>query len=124
MGWQADLHEAARLDRERRMMRHPWVVTCVASPFGDVPTFSRVWATTVTAEVAGQDLDIIATCYERRIAVTFARCPDGAHTLIEFVPPIESVAVMPERMTSFVNALRASGYHARCSDGKGKTYEF
>lgn len=124
MSWQGDLKGAAAeyLERERR--RGLWVIRCTASPFGKVAQFSQVWATRTFQGRVGQDLDLMATCYERHVVTSFQNCPDGIHMLAEFLPPIESIAVRPERMTSVVNALMASGYHARCSDGHGKSYEF
>ena len=124
MSWQGDLKASAAefLERERR--RGLWVIHCTSSPFETVPQFSRVWATRTMQGQGGQDLDLMATCYERHVVTSLQNCPDGIHMLAEFLPPIESIAVRPERMTSVVNALMASGYHARCSDGHGKSYEF
>lgn len=124
MSWQQNLKDAASEHLEREGRRGLWIVRCTFSPFGKVAQFSQVWATRTLPDRAGQDLDLMATCYERHIVSSFQNCPDGVNMLCEFLPPVESIAVRPERMTNVVNALRSSGYHARCYERGGKSYEF
>ena len=126
MSWQSDLREAAERERERMAAEPPrWVVTAT-----DPPTFGQVWAKRYTREMrdagekVAEDLALMGTCYERRIMASFQMCADGVHVLCEFLPPVESMSVRPEDMTGVVRALQRSGYHAHCSDGHGKSYEF
>lgn len=126
MGWQADLGAKAEEERARRASQPPpWVVRAT-----DPPTFGQVWALRYTREMresgvrVAEDLDLMGTCYERRIVASFQTCADGVHVLCEFLPPVEALTVRPERMSGVVGALRRSGYHAHCSDGHGKEYDF
>jgi hypothetical protein len=126
VSWQAELNSRASEELARRASEPPpWVVTAT-----DPPTFSKVWALRYTKEMSdagesvAEDLSLMATSYERHISASFQTCADGIHVLCEFLPPVESICVRPERMTGVVRALQRSGYHARCSDGHGKSYEF
>ena len=124
--WQAALREAA-LESARREAARPttWVIRAT-----DPPTFTRVWAVRYTramrdaGERVAEDLDLMATCYQRHVVADFVRCEDGIHVMCEFLPPIEALAVSADRMSGVVAALRRSGYHATCSDDGGGTYEF
>ena len=109
---------------ERMAERPSWVVTAT-----DPPQFGRVWCRAYTrgdlgTGVPAEDLCMWSTIYQRRLVADFSRCEDGQFVMFEFLPPVESMAVRPEDMTGVVAALRRSGYHARCSDGRGGEYEF
>ncbi len=124
--WQAALTAQAMAETERMLARRPsWVIRAT-----DPPTFERVWCVRFTRAMldagvrVAEDLALMSTCYERRIVADFQTCEDGIHVMCEFLPPVEAIAVRPENMSGVVAALRRSGYHARCSDGHGKSYEF
>lgn len=124
--WQAQLRKQAIAERERRAQEPPpWVIRAT-----DPPTFSKVWAVRYTRELyesgvrVAEDLSLMATVYEARIMAEFRTCEDGIHALCEFLPPVETLTVAPERMSGVVAALKRSGYHARCTDHHGKHYEF
>lgn len=124
--WQAKLTAQALAHTERMLARQPsWTVRAV-----DPPLFEMVWAVRFTREMldagvsVAEDLSLMSTCYERRIVASFRNCEDGIHVLCEFLPPIEAIVVRPECMNGVVSALRRSGYHCKCYDGRGKHYEF
>ena len=124
--WQARLRAQALAAHRRELDRSPsWVVRAT-----DPPTFSMVWAVRYTREMldagvhVAEDLSLMSTCYERHVVADFRNCEDGIHMLCEFLPPVEALVVRPECMSGVVAALRRSGYHAKCNDGRGKHYEF
>ena len=117
MSWQGELAAAAAAASERE--REVWVVTMV-----DPPLLSDVWCTRTRDGTIGTDLAMYATCYEFRIVSEIRNCEDGQHVHFRFDPPIESMRVRRENMTNVVTALRTCGFHAKCSDGAGKHYEF
>lgn len=124
--WQAKLAEAARAARERDADRPPiWEVRAI-----DPPEISMVWAVRYTRAMledgvrVAEDLSLAAACYEYHVVVDHRMCEDGIHALFEFRPPVESLHVRADGMTGVVSALRRSGYHGVCSDGRGTTYEF
>lgn len=126
MSWQSDLADATDARAEREAARPPlWVVTAT-----DPPTFGRVWCLRYTRAMldagvrVAEDLDMLATVHERGISASFEECGDGMHAMLDIDPPICAVAVRADRMNGVVSALRRSGYHAHCSDGHGKEYEF
>lgn len=119
--------EREAVERRRALLRErpTWVVRAT-----DPPEFSRVWCVIYTPEMyrqgvrGAEDIALMSTCYQRHIVADYRPCEDGVHALVEFLPPVEALAVRPENMGGVVSALRRSGYHARCSDGHGKSYEF
>lgn len=124
--WQENLAAQARAREERLLAQEPsWTVRAI-----DPPTIDMVWALRYTREMheahvgVAEDLSLMSSLYERHIIADFRNCEDGIHVLFEFLPPIEAMAVRPECMTGVVSALRRSGYHCRCYDGRGKHYEF
>lgn len=123
--WQASLNAQARASDEAKLRRSPRWTVRVTEP----ATIKQVWAVRYTREMfdagvhVAEDLSLMSTCYESRIVSTFQSCEDGIHVLCEFLPPVESLTVRPECMSGVVAALRRSGYHAICTDGKSR-YEF
>ncbi len=124
--WQAQLRKQAMASDERRAGQEPSWTIHATNP----PTFSQVWAVRYTRQLyeagvhVAEDLSLMATVYEAHIIADFRTCEDGIHALCEFLPPVESLTVRPERMSGVVAALKRSGYHAWCHDGHGKRYEF
>ena len=125
MSWQGDLGKQARAAHERDLEREPCWTVRATNP----PTIDRVWARRYTresyeaGEKVAEDLSLMSTCYERHVVAEFQTCEDGIHVLCEFLPPVEHLMVRPECMSGVVAALKRSGYHAICSDGKSR-YEF
>lgn len=116
--------ERWRMESRRQRAKQMWVIRAI-----EPPTIERVWALRFTREMVGtgavaEDLSLRATIYERHIVADVLPCTDGKHVMFEFFPPIERMAVRPERMSGVVNALQRSGYHCYCYDGRGKEYEF
>ena len=117
MSWQSELAAAAATAKERQ--RETWVVTMV-----EPRLLSDVWCTRTRDGSIGTDLAMWSTCYEFRVVAEVRNCEDGEHVHFRLDPPVESMRVRRENMTGVVTALRTCGYHAHCSDGAGKEYEF
>lgn len=124
--WQQRLAAQARAAEEFELARAPkWVIHAT-----DPPCFGHVWARRYTRQMydagerVAEDLSLMSTCFERRVMASFRTCEDGLHVLCEIDPPVEYLTVRPECMTGVTRALMRSGYHAKCSDGLGKSYEF